>query len=87
MVGTHVLTLALITAKPVVGGQLPEDSASREQDADLQEADVLDRTRRVSRLLAKMRRDNREHIVSGGETMWKTVITVEIDYRGQTRGP
>jgi hypothetical protein len=40
-------------------GQLPEDSASRARDATPQEANVLDRTRRVSRLLAKTRRDNR----------------------------
>jgi hypothetical protein len=40
-------------------GQLPEDSTSRARDATLQEANVLDRTSRVSQLLAKARRDNR----------------------------
>jgi hypothetical protein len=80
-VGAHVLTLALPETKHSGGGQLPEDSASRERDADPQEADVLDRIRRVSRLLAKTRRDKLRHIVSGGKTVWKTVITVENYYR------
>jgi hypothetical protein len=40
-------------------GELPEDSTSRARDVTLQEANVWDRTRRVSRLLAKARRDNR----------------------------
>ena len=31
--------------------------------------------------MAKTRRDNGWHIVSGGKTMWKTVTAVEIDDR------
>jgi hypothetical protein len=57
LVGVHVLTLALAVVKPTADGQLPEDSVTCAQDADLQEAGMLDRTRRVSRSLAKMRRD------------------------------
>jgi hypothetical protein len=76
--GTYVLTLAQSEAKQSGCGQLPEDSARRERDADPQEANVLDRTGRVSRLMAKARRDNRTHIVSGGKTVWKTVTTVEV---------
>jgi hypothetical protein len=76
--GTHVLTLAQPEAKQSGGGQLPEDSASRERDADPQEANVLDRAGRVSRLMAKARRDNGPHIVSGGKTVWKTVTTAEV---------
>jgi hypothetical protein len=57
LVGVHVLTLALAVVKPAVDGQLPEDSVTCAWDADLQEAGMLDRTRRVSRLLAKTRRD------------------------------
>ena len=53
----HVLTLALMVVKLTVDGQLPEDSVTCAWDADLQEAGMLDRTRRVSRLLAKTRRD------------------------------
>jgi len=55
--GNHVLTLALGAVKHATGGKPPEDSATGEQDTDLQEAGVLDRTRRASRSLAKMRRD------------------------------
>ncbi|MDH3692343.1 MAG: hypothetical protein OEU36_23155 [Gammaproteobacteria bacterium] len=47
--GACVLTLARSVAKPTDGGQLSEDSASRAQDADLQQANVLEMTRRVSR--------------------------------------
>jgi hypothetical protein len=43
--------------KLTVDGQLPEDSVTCAWDADLQQAGMLDRTRRVSRLLAKTRRD------------------------------
>jgi len=59
--------------KPTADGQLPEDSVTRAWDADLQEAGMLDRTRRVSRSLAKTRRDQWQHIGSGGYTVWKTV--------------
>jgi hypothetical protein len=55
--GIHVLTLAFAVVKHMVDGQPPEDSATRERDADPQEASVWERTRRVSRLLAKTRRD------------------------------
>ena len=55
--GTHVLTLASVGVKHTTDGQPPEDSATGERDADPQEAGVLDRTRRASRLLAKTRRD------------------------------
>jgi hypothetical protein len=55
--GIHVLTLASIAVKHAVDGQPPEDSATSERDADPQEAGVLDRIRRASRLLAKTRRD------------------------------
>jgi len=47
--GTHVLTLAFVVVKHTADGQLPEDSATGERDADLQEAGAWDRTRRVSR--------------------------------------
>ena len=57
LVGVHVLTLALMVVKHTVDGQLPEDSVTCAWDADLQEAGMLDRTRRVSRLVAKTRRD------------------------------
>jgi len=73
-------------AKPTDGGQLSEDSASRARDADLQEANVLEMTRRVNRLLVKTRRDNRQRIVSGGKTVWKTVTLEEVDDQGQTGG-
>ena len=49
LVGVHVLTLALAVVKPIADGQLPEDSVTRAWDADLQQAGMLDRTRRVSR--------------------------------------
>ena len=49
LVGVHVLTLALMVVKHTVDGQLPEDSVTCAWDADLQEAGMLDRTRRVSR--------------------------------------
>ena len=55
--GIHVLTLACPVVKPRGHGQLPDDSATCAWDADPQEAGVLERTRRVSRLLAKTRRD------------------------------
>jgi hypothetical protein len=45
--------------KPIGGGQLSENSASRERDADPHEADVLETIRRVSRYLTKTRRDKR----------------------------
>ncbi len=80
----HVLTLALMVVKLTVDGQLPEDSVTCAWDADLQEAGMLDRTRRVSRLLAKTRRDESKHIGSGGYTMWKTVPRPEIHGSGQT---
>src|SRR5207249_2200512 len=57
LVGVHVLTLALMVVKLTVDGQLPEDSVTRAWDADLQQAGMWDRTRRVSRLVAKTRRD------------------------------
>ena len=82
--GTYVLTLAQSETKQSGCGQLPEDSARRERDVDPQEANVLDRTGRVSRLMAKARRDNRTHIVSGGETVWKTVTIAEGYCNGQT---
>jgi hypothetical protein len=46
-----------MVVKLTVDGQHPEDSMTCAQDADLQKAGMLDRTRRVSRLLAKTRRD------------------------------
>ena len=55
--GIHVLTLACTVVKHTGYGQLPEDSATCARDADPQEAGVLERTRRVSRLVAKTRRD------------------------------
>ena len=73
LVGVHVLTLALAVVKLTADGQPPEDSVTCAWDADLQEAGMLDRTRRVSRLLAKTRRDELKRIGSGGKTMWKTV--------------
>jgi hypothetical protein len=56
-VGVHVLTLASAAVKHAVDGQLPENNATCERDADPQEAGVWDKTRRASRLLAKTRRD------------------------------
>jgi hypothetical protein len=47
--GIDVLTLARTALKRTVRGQLPEDSATCAWDADLQEAGVWERTRRVSR--------------------------------------
>lgn len=55
--GVHVLTLVSAAVKHAVDGQLPEDNATCERDADLQEAGVLDWTKRASRLVAKTRRD------------------------------
>ena len=55
--GIDVLTLARTVIKRMVCGQLPEDSATCARDADPQKAGVLDRTSRVSRLVAKTRRD------------------------------
>jgi hypothetical protein len=55
--GVHVLTLALAMIKHIVNGQLSENSATCERDADPQEAGVLDKIRRVNRLLVKTRRD------------------------------
>jgi hypothetical protein len=63
-------------------GELPEDSTSRARDAAPQEANVWDRTRRVSRSVAKTRRDNGTHTGSGGETVWKMVSVVEVYYHG-----
>jgi hypothetical protein len=83
--GTRVLTLAQSKTRRSGCGQLSEDSASRERDADPQEANVLDRTGRVSRLMAKTRRDNSPHIVSGRDTVWETVTTGEVAGCGQTR--
>jgi hypothetical protein len=47
--GIHVLTLAFVVVKHAADGQPPEDSATGERDADLQEAGVLERIRRASR--------------------------------------
>jgi hypothetical protein len=47
--GIHVLTLAFVVVRHAADGELPEDSATGERDVDLQEAGVLDRTRRASR--------------------------------------
>lgn len=47
--GVHVLTLTSVVVKPTTVGQPSEDSATCEQDTDLQEAGVLDKTKRVSR--------------------------------------
>jgi hypothetical protein len=55
--GIYGLTLAGTMLKRTVCGQLPDASATWARDADPQEAGVLDRTRRVSRLVAKTRRD------------------------------
>ncbi len=55
--GVHVLTPALATIKLVADGQPSEDSATCAWDTDPQQAGVLDTTKRVSRLLAKTRRD------------------------------
>jgi hypothetical protein len=55
--GVPVLTLTSAVVKHTAEGQLSEDSATCERDADPQEAGVLDKIRRVSRLLAKTRRD------------------------------
>jgi len=63
----------MAVVKLTADGQLPEDSVTCAWDADLQEAGMLDRIRRVSRLLAKTRRDESKHIGSGGKTVWKTV--------------
>jgi hypothetical protein len=86
LVGTHVLTLAPRETKPSRGGELPEDSASRARDADPQEANAWDRIGRVSRLVAKTRRDNGEHTGSGGLTVWKTVPRQRYMAVKQTRG-
>jgi hypothetical protein len=40
--GVHVLTLALAMVKHIVNGQLSENSATCERDADSQEAGALD---------------------------------------------
>jgi len=56
-------------------------------DADPQEAGMLDWTRRVSRLLAKTRRENGNPTVSGGQTVGKTVAPAEVDAECQTRVP
>jgi len=69
--GIYVLTLACTMLKRMVYGQLPDNSATCARDADPQEAGVLDRTRRVSRLVAKTRRDewltHRERRENDGE--------------------
>ena len=75
----------MAVVKLTADGQLPEDSVTCAWDADLQEAGMLDRTRRVSRSLAKTRRDELTHIGSGGITVWKTVLGPEVDGFGQTR--
>jgi hypothetical protein len=84
--GTHVLTLAQQETRPSCWGQLSEDSASRERDADPQEANVLERTERVSRSLAKTRRDQsqtpRERRINGVEDC----DPVEVHYRNQAGG-
>ena len=72
LVGVHVLTLALAVVKPAVDGQLPEDSVSCAQDADLQEAGMLDRIRRVSRLLAKTRVCFSQKLRANGQEPIKT---------------
>ena len=68
LVGVHVLTLALAVVKPIADGQLPEDSVTRAWDADLHQAGMLDRTRRVSRSLAKTRRDQCAHTSGAADT-------------------
>ena len=65
-------------------GQLSVDSVTCAWDADPQEAGMLDWTQRVSRLLAKTRRENGKPIVSGGETIGKTVTPAEVDAECQT---
>ena len=80
--GAHVLTVARSAAKPADCGELSQDSASCARDTDPQDADVLDRIRRVSRLLAKMRRDNFPHTGSGGQTVWKPVTQSGKFWRG-----
>src|SRR5437867_3401935 len=57
-----------MVVKLTVDGQLPEDSVTCAWDADLQEAGMLDRTRRVSRLLAKTRRDESENTSGAADT-------------------
>jgi len=57
-----------MVVKLTVDGQLPEDSVTRAWDADLQEAGMLDRTRRVSRLLAKTRRDESANTSGAADT-------------------
>ena len=64
----HVLTLALAVVKLTADGQLPEDSVTCAWDADLQEAGMLDRIRRVSRLLAKTRRDESANTSGAADT-------------------
>jgi site-specific DNA recombinase len=54
--------------------------------ADPQEANAWDRIGRVSRLLAKMRRDNGEHTGSDGLTVWKTRPRQRYMAVKQTRG-
>ena len=54
--------------------------------ADPQEANAWDRIGRVSRLLAKMRRDNGEHTGSSGLTVWKTRPRQRYMAVKQTRG-
>ena len=73
-----------MVVKHTVDGQLPEDSVTCAWDADLQEAGMLDRTRRVSRSLAKTRRDELTHIGSGGYTVWKAVSGPKVYGFGQT---
>ena len=54
----------------------------RERDADPQEADREERTSRVSRVMAKMRREKDQHTGSGGQTVWKTVTRAAVERQG-----
>lgn len=84
--GVHVLTLASTVVKPTADGQLPEDSATCAWDADPQEAGVLETMRRVSRLVAKTRRDEwlthrerRKDDVEDGECPKTGALNPEVD--------
>ena len=55
--GVHVLTLASAVGTHTAEGQRPEDSVTCAWDADPQEAGMLDSISRVSRFVAKRRRD------------------------------
>lgn len=75
-------------------GQLPEDSTSRAWDAIPQEANMLERTRRVSRLVAKARRDNRRtrrewriHGVEDSDHGRNRLPCVGLEHDGRVEGP